>query len=179
MITNVLKRHPLLISLTTNTVKTVAADLAAQRLLTDSKETDWKRAGIFATFGFGYLGGWQYVLFNKLFPKIETIMHVAKWSASRRAAMLTFIDMGIHTPLMYFPAFYTVKNIVDGKGINNAVHDYHKNIGADIAAMWKLWIPAQMVNFMFVPLHLRMPFITGVSFAWTTILSMMRGKQCI
>ncbi len=35
--------------------------------------------------------------------------------------------------------------------------------------------PPQLVNFSVVPLHLRIPFVAGVSFAWTVILSVLRG----
>jgi hypothetical protein len=33
-----------------------------------------------------------------------------------------------------------------------------------------------MVNFAFVPRHLRIPYVAAVSFGWTVILSVMQGK---
>ena len=34
---------------------------------------------------------------------------------------------------------------------------------------------AQVVNFMFVPSHMTIPFVCGVSFGWTTVLSVMQS----
>lgn len=172
-----LKKRPFMISLVSNTIKTIGADLVTQHIIESKSETDWKRVSVFASFGLMYLGGWQYVLFNKIFPKVEKIMLASKWTSTSKSATLTFLDMGVHTPLMYFPAFYTIKNIADGQGVDNIIKDYKTNIKDDLATIWKLWIPAQMINFTYIPIHLRMPFITGVSFAWTIILSMTRGKQ--
>jgi predicted amino acid-binding ACT domain protein len=42
-------------------------------------------------------------------------------------------------------------------------------------ALWKIWVPATIVNFAFMPMHARIPFTAGVSLLWTCILSMMRG----
>lgn len=47
-----------------------------------------------------------------------------------------------------------------------------------------VWVPAhlpfppllQLVNFAFVPKHLRIPYVAAVSFGWTVILSVMQGK---
>lgn len=33
----------------------------------------------------------------------------------------------------------------------------------------------QLVNFAFVPMHFRIPYVAGVSFGWTVILSVMQG----
>lgn len=42
-------------------------------------------------------------------------------------------------------------------------------------ALWKVWVPATIVNFSFMPMHARIPFVAGVSLVWTCILSAMRG----
>ena len=39
-----------------------------------------------------------------------------------------------------------------------------------------MWVPAQLINFAFVPRHLRIPYVAAVSFGWTVILSVMQGK---
>jgi predicted amino acid-binding ACT domain protein len=45
----------------------------------------------------------------------------------------------------------------------------------DLQALWKIWVPATLFNFAFMPMHLRIPFVAGVSLLWTCILSAMRG----
>jgi protein Mpv17 len=170
-----LRRRPLLVSLVSNTTKTAAADLITQTVIEDKKELDFKRLGLFTTFGFAYLGGWQYFLFNKAFVRCEKHMTVRKYGRGTSAAVLTFLDLGFHTPLLYFPSFYALKGYIDGTPMTETVTKYKSNITEDMISMWKLWLPAQMVNFSCVPIHMRMPFITCVSFAWTIVLSMQRG----
>ena len=40
-----------------------------------------------------------------------------------------------------------------------------------VTANWKLWIPAQLVNFAIVPLHFQVLFANGVALVWNTYLS--------
>jgi len=169
------KQRPLLVSLVGNTVKTAGADIFTQTYIEQKKEIDMKRLSIFTTFGFAYLGGWQHFLFNKLFVRCEKMMTVAKLKPLTQSAVLTFMDLGIHTPFMYYPCFYSIKSHLEGQSLEQTVATYKKNIKSDLIAMWQIWLPTQMFNFTFVPLHLRMPFIASVSFGWTVILSMMRG----
>jgi len=42
-------------------------------------------------------------------------------------------------------------------------------------AIWKVWIPAQTINFAFMPMWARIPFTTMVSFGWTCYVSIVRG----
>lgn len=168
-------KRPLVVSLVGNTIKTAAADVFTQKYLEEKDELDLKRLAVFTSFGLTYLGGWQYFLFNKLFVRCEKMMTFAKWQPLTQASILTFLDLGLHTPLMYYPAFYSIKSYLDGKTVANTMTTYNANIQSDMVAMWKIWLPAQMTNFMFIPLHMRMPFIASVSFGWTIVLSMMRG----
>lgn len=171
------KRYPLLISLVGNTVKTASADIIAQKYLENGDEVDLKRLSVFTTFGLVYLGGWQHFMFNNLFVKCEKIMTMAKYKQTTQSGVLTFLDLGVHTPLLYYPSFYSIKGYLENKTATEIISTYKNNISSDLLAMWKLWIPAQMVNFTFIPIHYRMPFITSVSFGWTMILSFMRGKK--
>jgi protein Mpv17 len=171
-----LKQRPLLVSLVGNTVKTAIADGVTQMVIEEKGEIDRKRLLLFTAFGFGYLGGWQYYLFNKLFVKCEIAMLKLNYTRNVRACTLTFLDLAVHTPLMYFPAFYAFKGCVEGASFEQSVLNYKNNFRDDVLSLWKVWLPAQMFNFSCLPIHLRMPFITSVSFAWTIILSMHRGS---
>lgn len=176
-VVRLLKNQPFMVSLVTNTCKTVIADIIAQKIVERKKHIDGRRTCVFGTFGLIYLGGWQHILFHRMFSRIEYIMHYSNVSKVYQSCFLTFLDMGIHTPLMYFPAFYTIKSISENKTIDDVVEMYKINICQDLMSLWKLWIPAQAFNFMFVPLYLRMPFITSVSFVWTMILSLTHGSR--
>lgn len=174
-INGILRQRPLVVSLVGNTIKTATADIITQSIIEDKKELDWKRLGLFTTFGFAYLGGWQYFLFNKAFVRCEKYMSIRKYSRGTTSTVLTFLDLGIHTPLLYYPSFYALKGYIDSEPISETVAKFKKNIVDDMISMWQLWLPAQLINFSCVPIHMRMPFVTSVSFAWTIILSMQRG----
>lgn len=58
---------------------------------------------------------------------------------------------------------------------------YRGEIWDSLKALWSVWVPAQLVNFAFVPRHLRVPYVAAVSFGWTVILSVMQvspGQHC-
>jgi hypothetical protein len=56
------------------------------------------------------------------------------------------------------------------------VDKYRSEIKDSLRALWAVWIPAQLINFSFVPRHMRIPYVAAVSFGWTVILSVMQGK---
>jgi hypothetical protein len=172
-----LKQRSLFVSLVSNTVKTASADYITQKYIEGNKEIDNKRLALFTSFGLVYLGGWQYYLFNKVFVNCDNILSKRGFKRPYKSAILTFLDLGIHTPLMYYPSFYAIKGYLDNKSMYDSLTMYQSNFKTDLLSIWQLWIPAQMINFTFIPIHLRMPYITCVSFAWTMILSVKRGNN--
>lgn len=168
------EKHPAATGIVTTVVKTSAADLFAQKVLERKEEVDWRRHGMFVGFGLFYLGGFQYYLYNHLFVKwCSGITAVLGHHGS--APVKTFIDQAIHHPFFYFPAFYMLKGGVEGRPLQSTVEKYRAELWDNCKALWMLWVPAQLVNFAVVPRHLRIPFVAGVSFAWTVVLSLMRG----
>lgn len=168
------RKWPMRTGVITTLVKTSAADLFAQKVVEAKEEMDWRRHGMFCLFGLGYLGCFQYYLYNHLFvqwckPITAAVGHLGA------APIKTFIDQCIHHPLVYFPAFYTLKGAVEGRPIAETYDKYRADLWENCKALWMIWVPAQMVNFTVVPLHLRIPFVAAVSFAWTVVISVMRG----
>ena len=187
-----LERHAFAFQLAVATGKTAAADLMVQTVV-DGKslaEVDWRRNGIFIVFGAAYLGGFQYWLmvtqYGKWFP---TMSRFAKLSFAEKlkdtagildAGKMVLFDIFIHLPIMYFPAYYTCKELVMGYSYNplhwfqNGVAKYASNAKEDLTAMVQLWGPSDCIQFV-LPLHIRMPFRHMVSFFWTAYVSFTRG----
>ena len=98
------------------------------------------------------------------------------------AGKMVLFDLFVHMPVMYFPSFYSCKEIVYGNTFNplevvqNGVSKYATNIKEDMVACWKLWGPSDCVQFV-LPLHIRMPFRHCVSFFWTAYVSFTRGSK--
>jgi len=186
------ERHPFMLQLGVATAKTSAADFMVQVVVEKKQwdELDYKRNGIFVVFGFAYLGGFQYWLkvnkFSKWFP---TRARFATLSLSEKlkdtagmidALKMVAFDVFIHLPLIYFPCYYTCKEIVTGTSWNpvdwvkDGVTKYWNNKEEDCLAMIKLWGPSDCIQFS-MPIHISMPFRHMVSFFWTAYVSFTRG----
>jgi len=169
------KKWPMSTGVVTTVIKTSGADMFAQKVVEGRDEIDWKRNGLFTFFGFAYLGCFQYWLYNDLFVRIcKPITAVVGHLGS--APVKVFIDQCIHHPLFYFPCFYALKGTVEGRPLASSFTKYQEDMWENCKALWAVWVPAQLVNFGVVPLHLRIPYVAGVSFAWTVIISVMRGS---
>jgi glycine cleavage system regulatory protein len=85
------------------------------------------------------------------------------------------LDQFVHHPFVYFPTFYAMREVVNGGTVAGGLGKYSKNYKEDLVALWRLWIPSMIVNFAFMPMHLRIPWVASTSLFWTCILSYMRG----
>jgi len=157
--------------------KTFAADYLTQRFLEKKKpsEIDWRRNAVFTLFGLGYLGGFQYVLWSRWFP-----LWFPGRSAKSAVACMAF-DQTVNTGLWYYPCFYVLQDAVMKAKVEVATFErgfqvYKQNIAQDMVNTWKLWVPAQLINFSIVPIFLRAPYGASVSFVWCIILSFLRGE---
>ena len=162
----------------TTGLKTTAADAFAQLVVEKKEKMDWRRNAMFTAFGFCYLGGFQYWLYNVQFTK--WCGFITKHSGHLGSAPVkTFIDQVLHHPSMYFPCFYSLKAMVEGRpivsGEDSAMQRYSEEYWDCWKACWSIWVPAQIVNFTFTPRHLRIPFVAATSFVWTVTLSLMQG----
>mmetsp|Transcript_59519 Transcript_59519/g.126532 ORF Transcript_59519/g.126532 Transcript_59519/m.126532 type:complete len:411 (-) Transcript_59519:388-1620(-) len=180
-------RHPLAFGVGVSTFKTSASDLLVQTVVEQRKEIDWKRNAAFATFGCFYLGGVQYAIYVPLFGRI--FPNAARFAAkpvrekvkdAKGIAALcgqVFLDQFVHHPLLYFPVFYGTREMVmsDTPDLMRAMTTYKENMKEDLAALWKVWVPSTFVNFAFMPMWARIPWVAGTSLLWTCILSAMRG----
>uniref|UniRef100_A0A7S0V9X4 Peroxisomal membrane protein n=1 Tax=Polytomella parva TaxID=51329 RepID=A0A7S0V9X4_9CHLO len=173
---NVAMKHPFGTGVITTGLKTSAADLFAQKVVEQKEDFDWRRHSMFCLFGFGYLGCFQYYLYNNLFARWRPAITAAV-GARFSAPVKVFIDQCIHHPTLYFPCFYLLKGFLEGRPVADTFERYREDLWENLKALWTIWVPAQLFNFSVVPFHLRIPFVAAVSMAWTIILSVMRGAM--
>jgi hypothetical protein len=184
-------RHPLAFGVGISTIKTSASDLLVQVVVEQKREVDWKRNAAFATFGCFYLGGVQYALyvpvFGRLFPHAAAFAARPLGEKVRDVRGMTglagqlFLDQFVHHPFFYFPAFYATREMVmsDKPDLAGAMMSYRANMKEDLLAIWKVWIPSMIINFSFMPMWARIPWVAGTSLFWTCILSAMRGGDVV
>ena len=187
-LTSIPTRHPLAFGVGISTFKTCFSDLVVQKVVERKEEVDWKRNMAFGAFGCFYLGGVQYALyvpiFSRIFPNAASFAEKTvreKLKDYRGIAALNaqvFLDQCVHHPLMYFPVFYMTRELVvnsDSPDMKGALLKYKDNMKEDLLALWKIWVPATFVNFAFMPMWGRIPWVASTSLVWTMVLSAMRG----
>jgi glycine cleavage system regulatory protein len=73
-----------------------------------------------------------------------------------------------------------IKDFVTSEKPNpmRAVEEYYtKNMKEDLIALWKVWLPSTLLNFAFMPMWARIPWVATTSLVWTCIISAMRGSS--
>uniref|UniRef100_A0A7S2UHF2 ACT domain-containing protein n=1 Tax=Attheya septentrionalis TaxID=420275 RepID=A0A7S2UHF2_9STRA len=181
-------RYPFAFGMTISTFKTSASDLLVQKVVEQKEVVDWKRNAAFAAFGCFYLGGVQYMIYVPLFSRIfpNAASFAAKGLRDKfkdikgmgAVAGQVFLDQCVHHPLMYFPVFYITKELVmndKDADIMRVLRTYKDNMKEDMLALWKIWVPSTILNFAFMPMWARIPWVACTSLVWTCILSSMRG----
>ncbi|KNC50766.1 peroxisomal membrane family protein [Thecamonas trahens ATCC 50062] len=181
------KERPFAFGMVFSGCKTSFADGLIQKVVEKRETMDWRRNASFALFGFVYLGAIQYALYVPVFQRI--FPYTTQWLAKPIRARLkdtrglrtmlaqVGLDQCVHHPLMYFPAFYGTKVLVNGGSVAQARAEYVGNLPSDMVALWKIWVPATIINFTVSPLWFRIPFVACTSLVWTCILSAMRGAM--
>jgi protein Mpv17 len=188
------KQNPFTFQVVIATLKTSAADLLVQKHLEGREEIDWKRNAVFVAFGGMYLGvfqWWLYVIkFKQWFPTMgafcnQTFAQKLKNTPGKiDLAKQVAFDNFVHYTFIYFPTFYIFKESIqaDANGkqrsvtdiVTTAIDKYKTNFWGDNTAIWTMWIPMDAIIYA-APIWMRLPLNHTVSFAWTVILSFMRG----
>lgn len=115
-------RHAFLFGSGIALIKSTAADFAAQTQIEcrSNSELNFDRLLLFAMFGLFYTGFVHYGIYCKLYPKLSHFLTVQTKIMSNRSSQITqvMIDSLIHTPFLYFPAFYAVKGLIMQRTLN-------------------------------------------------------------
>jgi len=157
------------------------------------EDINWKRTSTFAAFGFGYMGIAQYGLYVKLmagrwFPQAASFAakplraKLADGKGLRDLFSQVLIDQVLHVPFVFFPCYYATKVGIMGDGELSAViptawKKWKTNFVEDVKASWTIWIPCNIINFGFMPMHCRIPFMAFCSMGFCVVLSSMRGGK--
>ena len=122
-------RQPFVSQVVVATGKTVAADVLVQTVVEKKKKLDVRRVGIFASFGFLYLGCIQYAIYVKgmqnLFSKVALNRFcnasfrdkIRDRQGLKILAGTVAIDFFAIQPFLYWPAYYWVKEVGYDSGV--------------------------------------------------------------
>lgn len=177
-LTKPLLRHPTIVAGTSVSLRYMIGDLLVQKVTTD-EDIDPVRTLLFGTFGMAYASTIGYTVYNRLYACRLFV---------GRPLLTAAVDVVTHMPLLYFPAFYIIREMAlcpDRRLITeqplslikSGLATARQNSFDDIKAGVGFWFPCHVVNFMFFPLHLRQPIMAFVGLAWAMLLSTMRGSK--
>jgi len=163
--------------------KNMTCDFFVQKWTNDA--VCWRRNSIFAAFGFGYVGGVQYAIFNKLFPKMLPALYSATGPARCNKAVVAAValDACVHMPFMYMPAFYVLREIAVRPELSlkesalKGLEHHRENFWQDATMQAAIFVPVQFFNFKYSPAHLRVPVVVTAGVLWMCVLSFARGDH--
>ena len=80
---------------------------------------------------------------------------------------------------LYILSQYIAKAIVYRYPKRDGIKKYMTDIKDNGLLMkyWIVWLPASLVNFLFIPAHFRIAFVAAVSFFWMIILSIVANNN--
>lgn len=165
------KTYPLTSAMATCGLKSMIADAISQ-CKTLSSGFDWKRSlsGLF--YGAAVLGAGSKTAYTLLLPRICP-------SGIPGIATSCAVDNFVLAPLFWLPLAYVVKAIFFRFPVTEAIRNYRNDIQNQglLRNYWKVWVPAQFLNFAIMPKHYQVPFVAGVGFVWYFVLSSMAYKE--
>ena len=174
-----MRANPLKSSIIITTVKAGVADLFVQTAIEQQREVDHRRLATFVIFGCCYQGCFQYWMFNiaveRIFP-----------GRALRSTLQKILAVNlVGDPVFFFPCFYTLKEMLARKPsevlkfdtLRCALSNYYDNCFIDWRNTWATWLPGHAVTYGVLPMHLRMPWVAGVSFGYLALLSFTRGAH--
>ncbi|GAB0494480.1 hypothetical protein MMPV_005774 [Pyropia vietnamensis] len=129
---------------------------------------DARRAAAVTALGFAFTGpalhGW-YETLGRVFPG-------GGWAA--------VVSSVVADQSLFAPVVNGVYLFATGLMEGGAVRDVTAKVRTGLAGVWgksvAVWLPAQVVNFGFVPLVWRVPYVNCVALMWTVLLSCMAHK---
>jgi len=158
-------RRPMATQCATATVLFGAGDVIAQQAIEKRgiKGHDYAR-----TIRLSFYGG---ALFAPIMTKWYQGLNRLRFATPTRAVVYrVWLDQAVLTPAAVV-FFFTSMTFLEGKGIDEAMQRVESAYIPTLLRNWAVFIPTQIVNFAFVPHHLRFFVVGVVSLFWNTYLS--------
>mmetsp|Transcript_10 Transcript_10/g.8 ORF Transcript_10/g.8 Transcript_10/m.8 type:complete len:334 (-) Transcript_10:348-1349(-) len=140
----------------------------------NNPKVELKRNLAFVLYGGMYQGMAQQYIFNSLFPQ---------WFGTGNDiyTVLTKVifNLVIISPLICLPIAYIVNAMVYGQGLLQGFEKYIYDLKYSnlLISYYSIWFPVGLATFGVIPEHLRIAFISFISFFWLIILSTISSSS--
>ena len=181
-------------------VRHLVGDVISQRLEAKAKGgeahgLELERLAVLTAWGAWYGSTLGYQSYHTVYPALfGTVGTIA-------ALKTTALDLLFTCPFIYYPVWHQFKEVTDrliaregpsfSAGMNAgekfqatckygrdvagvAWENYKNNFVGDTLAMAAVWTPLHMINFRFIPLTHRFPFVATAGIIWTTVFSYLQ-----
>ncbi|GLC46637.1 hypothetical protein PLESTB_001762300 [Pleodorina starrii] len=161
-----LESNPLVTKALTCALLNALGDIFCQ-LFIEGGKWDIRRTGVFTFMGLALVGPtlhYWYSLLNTLIPA----------RGATGALLQLLLDQGVFAPV-FLGTFISVLFTIEGKaGLIRA--KLEQDLWETVKVNWVLWIPAQYINFRFVPPNLQVLTANVVALIWNTYMSFQSHK---
>lgn len=147
-------------------VKGGLSNIVSQKFLEKRRRLQWSYLISFAIVS-GVLFGcvlheFYNVLFDKMFGTGEDILTVAK---------KVLADACFVSPLVVFPLFFVLRDMLLGKGMTSGARRYACEWLSIMKPYWLMWTAFHFANFRYTPPELRIFAVACMSFVYLIVLS--------
>ena len=157
-------KHPFRVQVIASGTIASIADITAQAITKEKQEKyNCKRTLIMLTFGFCYFGPlstlWYRFAHRKRLTPLKSLV----------------VDQCFVAPSIV-GGFCFLHPLVTTRSAARAILHFKNKYPSVITVAWSIWIPAQTINYTFVPYQFRVLYGLVISLIWTTCLSLMSNS---
>jgi len=166
--------YPLQSTILAASARGVVGDIAAQQVEAPDKEVDCRRLFLYVSFTNLIAQVYDRPLYTWLFPLLfptYTASGSRIWGNVLKAALM---DNFVTSPFLYFPLFYAFKDCCiehPRRGLVSAMRHYFEELPSQMGPCLAFWMPVTCTTQAFVPVHLRVSFLSVAACAWIGLLS--------
>lgn len=96
--------------------------------------------------------------------------------AVKTVACRLVLDQFVFAPV-FVGVFFGSLNVLEGKNFASLSTQLDLHYYDTLVSNWKVWIPAQIVNFAYVPVRFQVLFANSVGLCWNSYLSWVAFEQ--
>uniref|UniRef100_A0A7S0VKF2 Uncharacterized protein n=1 Tax=Polytomella parva TaxID=51329 RepID=A0A7S0VKF2_9CHLO len=163
---DVLDKHPIVTKSVTCAVLNCMGDIISQVCIEHATTLDFARIRTFGFLGLVLVGPalhYWYSFLNRAIP-----------ASPRSAIIQLLLDQLVFAPF-FLATILSTLFALEGKA-NQIPEKLRQDLFNTVRANWLLWVPAQFVNFRYVPPHLRVLASNVVALLWNTYISYTSHK---
>lgn len=157
-----LEKYPVITKAVTSALLTFFGDLFCQLAIEKSPKLDAKRLSMFTLLGLVLVGPTLHFWYLSLSKLVSG-------SGAFNAGFRLLLDQFLFSPL-FIGVFFASLLTLEGRS-SEILPKLKQDWVAAVLANWKLWIPFQFLNFLFVPQQLQVLVANVIALAWNVYLS--------